>query len=62
MMKSLFFYMSLIVITACSSTTNKVNKGASDVSYGVGAIENAANTVDRAIATEKRIRERFEKK
>lgn len=62
MMKSLFLLIGLISITACSSARDRVNKGASDISYGAGAVENAANSVDRAIATEKRIRERFDRK
>lgn len=51
-----FIALSILVLTAaCSSAANKMNQASSEVSYGAGAIENASNTVDRAIATEKRI-------
>lgn len=61
MFKSLIMLSALLVFTACSTATKRVNEGSYEVSSGVSALENAANTVDRAIATEKRIRERFEK-
>lgn len=62
MLKIFLFICAPLLLTACSSATSRVNQGAADVSYGVNAVENAASTVDRAIATEKRIRERFERK
>ncbi len=61
MKKQLSLLLLLSLITACASTVTKVNERTSDVSSGINALENAANTVDRAIATEKRIRERFDR-
>lgn len=49
----------LSMMVSCATATNRMNQGSSDVQSGVGAFENAVDTVDRAIATEKRIRERY---
>lgn len=61
MLNSILILLTLILFTACASTTKKVNDGSYEVSSGISALENAASTVDRAIATEKRIRERFDR-
>lgn len=61
MLKLISLLILPVIFTSCASTVTKVNEKTSDVSSGISALENAANTVDRAIATEKRIRERFDR-
>lgn len=55
-----FLIAALVTLTvSCSSTISKVNQASSEVSNGASALENVSNTVDRAIATEKRIEEKW---
>ncbi|MFL5785998.1 MAG: hypothetical protein ACJ76H_15370 [Bacteriovoracaceae bacterium] len=61
-MKTILVLSVLAFLASCSSATSKMNQASSDVSYGAGAVENVSNTIDRTIATEKRIENTWTKK
>ncbi len=48
----------LLLATSCSSTMTKVNDGSSEVARDSSLFESAAGSIERAIATEKRIEEK----
>ena len=62
MKTSLTLFALLAISSACSSGFKKMNETANDISYGAPTLENTASTVDRAIATEERIREKYDSK
>jgi hypothetical protein len=59
-MKNSCLVLGILLLTAaCSSTMSKVNQGSSDVARDSSIFESAAGSIERALATEKRIEEKM---
>ncbi len=54
-----FFVLAVFGLLASCSTMSKMDQASSDMASGAYKVENAANSIDRAIATEKRIETKF---
>ncbi len=61
LMKTSIILCTFAFLASCSTMT-KMDQASTDMSNGAYKIENAANSIDRAIATEKRIESKFETK
>ena len=52
---------ALALLVSCGTVT-KIGQTTTDISNGASTLENSANSIDRAIATGERVKERFETK
>jgi hypothetical protein len=62
MKKSILMFVAILFVAGACSTASKINEGSAEIATNAGMLENAAYNIDRAIATEKRLEERFKKK
>lgn len=58
-MKTILPLAFFALVTSCASTASKVDETTNGIYTGTSKIENISNTVDRAIATEKRLEEKW---